>query len=693
MEVKARAPPLYLAKAAKAAGHKRPRPGPATGAIGLDVPWTVPTAGAYVGNKDVGGKGAAGGKDGAGGKGVGGKGVGGEVVGGPGRGGVAAPPLNEADERARHELPVWAGRAELLRELELNDTLIVMAETGSGKTTQIPQFLHEAGYTARGVIAITQPRRVAAITIAQRVAREMGCPLGGLVGYSVRFDDMTDRRLTKLKYITDGMLVREAIADPMLSAYGAVILDEAHERSVQTDVLCAIVKSAQAARREALAAVRAGGKGGGGGGGGKRGPPPNALKVVVMSATLEMSVFSDFFSMAPCVHVRGRSFPVTCLYALSPLSDYVEAAVTATLQVHCEEAGFALDAPSDTQAGAGGDGADGDILVFLTGTFFFARRRSRRVRGCYTSAQSCCRRTQLLLLGALDVNGALTKAGRQMSQMPLDPPYARALLAAAEHGCVGPMLSLAAIVSVDGALFVGGGAARAGGGGGKDGEDGGAAAQHSATDAARARFASQYGDLVTRVHVLVAAHAARYDGEWCRAHGLNKRTLASAQRVRKQLCGLWACAVGPLTPAEREPEPLDDDARVGLRRALTAGFFMRAAVRQTSGKYLALASHEEVAVHPSSVLFARKVSLRSPDLRSRESKYRSCCRASSLISASPLPPLSPSSVLFARKVPCVLFQELVLTNKRYIRELTAIDESWLSELAPDCYAATGGDVE
>jgi ATP-dependent RNA helicase DHX8/PRP22 len=155
---------------------------------------------------------------------------------------------------------------------------------------------------------------------------------------------------------------------------------------------------------------------------------------------------------------------------------------------------------------------------------------------------------------------------------------------------------------------------------------------------------------VTRVHVLVAAHGARYDGEWCRAHGLNKRTLASAQRVRKQLCGLWARAVGPLTPAEREPEALDDEARVGLRRALTAGFFMRAAVRQPTGKYLALASHEEVAVHPS-------------------------------------------SVLFSRKVPCVLFQELVLTNKRYIRELTAIDEGWLSELAPDYYAPAGGDAD
>lgn len=266
-------------------------------------------------------------------------------------------------------------------------------------------------YAARGAIAITQPRRVAAITIAQRVARERGCALGGLVGYSVRFDDMCAQRLlqraratsrpprsrrlvtppaptlprawrarplrappsraprrvrterggpTKLKYITDGMLVREAIADPQLAAYAAVLLDEVHERSVQTDVLCAVVRAAQRSRAALLAAARAGGPAG-------RPPPPPPLKVVVMSATLEMGTFSAFFGGAPCLRVRGRAHAVSVHYCVSAQSDYVEAAVAAALQVHCEEFGLALDAPAGAQPAPGGDGADGDILVFLTG--------------------------------------------------------------------------------------------------------------------------------------------------------------------------------------------------------------------------------------------------------------------------------------------------------------------------------------
>jgi HrpA-like RNA helicase len=712
---------------------------------------------------------------------------------------VAAPvaaALSATEDLSRRQLPVWAGRAELLRELELSDTLVVMAETGSGKTTQIPQFLHEAGYGSRGTIGVTQPRRVAAITIAARVAREMGCALGGLVGYSVRFDDKTDPRLTKLKYITDGMMVREAIADPLLSRYSVILLDEVHERSVQTDVLCAIVKGAQAQRRAALARARAGAPR-------PVRPPPPPLKVVVMSATLEMRTFSEYFGGAPCLHVRGRTHAVGVYYALAQLDDYVEAAVTATLQVHCEEAGFRLDEDAGAGAGAGagaaaagvgGDGADGDILVFLTGAEEIeacarllderakalpahcpkllpcpmyaalspaaqlqalapaprgvrkailattiaetsltvpgvryvidcgltksrrfhagkgidllqvvpvskAAARQRAGRAGRERPGKCFRLytegtfhgaldesspaeilgtnlaavvlwlkalgvadvfnfdfvqappraallaalEQLLLLGALDkASGELSEVGRLMARLPLEPPYARALLAAREHGCVGPMLSLAAVMSVEGSLFVGAGAGGRGAGGAR--EDEGVAAKHSAADAARAGFASQWGDLVTRAHALTAAHAANVDGEWCRAHGLNRRTLGSALRVRKQLCGLWAKHVAPLEPAAREPAELDDDGRFGVRRALTAGFFMRAAARQPNGAYLVLSSREEVAIHPS-------------------------------------------SCLFARKAPCVLFQELVLTSKRYIRELTVVDEEWLAELAPDFYSA------
>lgn len=682
---------------------------------------------------------------------------------------------------ARRALPVWAARQYIVREASEHRSVVIMSETGSGKTTQIPQFLHAAGFSRRGAIAVTQPRRVAAITVAQRVAAEMRVPLGGLVGYTVRFDDRSSRRETRIRYITDGMLLREALQDPLLGQYACVVLDEVHERSVQTDILCAVAKGAQAARAAQP---------------GRAGP----LTLIVMSATLDMAAFSAYFGGAPCLHIRGRSHPVAVYYSLAPVGDYVEAVVTAALQVHAEEAGFALDGGVDPElARARGDGGDGDILIFLTGQeeieaaarligerckrlpphvpallpcpmyaalspaaqlraldpapagvrkailattiaetsltvpgvryvvdcgltkarVFHAAKgvdtlqvvpvskaaaRQRAGRAGRERAGKCFRlyteaffhgaldesappeilRTNvstvvlqlkamrvrdvfkfdyvdapprealmralesLLLLGALDVRGEITELGSRMARFPLDPPYARALLAAREHACVGAMLTLTAAMSVDGSFFVGGGGGR-GRGADDDADPAGAAATHAAVDAARARFASQYGDLLTRVHACTAAHEAGSAAEWCHAHGLNRRSLGSAQRIRKQLCGLWARIVGPLDRADAQPAPLDDGLRTSLRRALTVAFFTRAALKQPSGHYLALASHEEVAIHPSSCLFHRRAS-------------------------------------------CVLFQELVHTTRRYIRELTVVEAEWLRELAPHGYFQVSDDA-
>ena len=148
---------------------------------------------------------------------------------------------------SRRALPIWSAQQELLREVASSPTLILTGDTGCGKTTQIPQFLHAAGYSARGIIGITQPRRVAAMSVAQRVAAEMGTQVGELVGYCGRFDDRSGPR-TRIRYVTDGMLLREAMGDPLLSRYSVLIVDEAHERSLQTDVVLAILKAAQAAR-------------------------------------------------------------------------------------------------------------------------------------------------------------------------------------------------------------------------------------------------------------------------------------------------------------------------------------------------------------------------------------------------------------------------------------------------------------
>lgn len=145
-------------------------------------------------------------------------------------------------DETRKSLPIFEYREQLLEAVKEHQVLIVVAETGSGKTTQLPQYLHEAGYTAGGMkVGCTQPRRVAAMSVAARVAEEVGTKVGYEVGYSIRFEDCTSDK-TVLKYMTDGMLLREFLTEPDLAGYSALIIDEAHERTLSTDILFALVK-------------------------------------------------------------------------------------------------------------------------------------------------------------------------------------------------------------------------------------------------------------------------------------------------------------------------------------------------------------------------------------------------------------------------------------------------------------------
>ncbi|PXF40008.1 putative pre-mRNA-splicing factor ATP-dependent RNA helicase DEAH2 [Gracilariopsis chorda] len=222
----------------------------------------------------------------------------------------------------RRALPVYEARREVLDTLADHQVIVLQGETGSGKTTQVPQFLVEHGYTKDGkIIACTQPRRVAAISVAKRVAEEMDVQLGAQVGYSIRFEDRTSRD-TFLKYLTDGMLLREAMKDPDLNAYSAIILDEAHERTLSTDVLMGLIKTVMKRRKD--------------------------LKIIVMSATLNAEQFQNYFDKAPLLSVPGRMFPVTIHYSKSPEHDYVEAAIRVVTDICRSE-------------------PPGDILVFLTG--------------------------------------------------------------------------------------------------------------------------------------------------------------------------------------------------------------------------------------------------------------------------------------------------------------------------------------
>ncbi|XP_073302560.1 probable pre-mRNA-splicing factor ATP-dependent RNA helicase DEAH2 isoform X4 [Primulina huaijiensis] len=227
----------------------------------------------------------------------------------------------------RKSLPVWHQKDEFFQALKANQALILVGETGSGKTTQIPQFVLEAieiespDKRKKFMVGCTQPRRVAAMSVSRRVAEEMDVTIGEEVGYSIRFEDCSSAR-TVLKYLTDGMLLREAMTDPLLERYKVIILDEAHERTLATDVLFGLLKEVLKNRPD--------------------------LKLVVMSATLEAEKFQGYFHGAPLMKVPGRLHPVEIFYTQDPERDYLEAAIKTVIQIHTFE-------------------GPGDILVFLTG--------------------------------------------------------------------------------------------------------------------------------------------------------------------------------------------------------------------------------------------------------------------------------------------------------------------------------------
>ena len=212
----------------------------------------------------------------------------------------------------------------------------ITGETGSGKSTQLPQYIYDSekiynkilGTESRPAdkrlkICITQPRRVATVSMAKRLCFERNIPFGEEVSYAIRFDDRTSDK-TNLRYVTDGILVRELINDPLIKKYNVVILDEAHERSLHTDILFALIKQAVLKRE-------------------------GSLKLVITSATLDTGLFSKYFNNCPIIEMKGRSYKVDILYGNASSNFRVDDAVNAAVRMHLHE-GY------------------GDILVFLTGS-------------------------------------------------------------------------------------------------------------------------------------------------------------------------------------------------------------------------------------------------------------------------------------------------------------------------------------
>nr|XP_028569870.1 pre-mRNA-splicing factor ATP-dependent RNA helicase DHX16 isoform X2 [Podarcis muralis] len=639
------------------------------------------------------------------------------------------PELSEAERKklsiqeVRRSLPIFPYRADLLAAIAEHQTLIIEGETGSGKTTQIPQYLFEEGYTQKGMkIGCTQPRRVAAMSVAARVSQEMGVKLGNEVGYSIRFEDCTSER-TVLKYMTDGMLLREFLTEPDLSSYSVVIIDEAHERTLHTDILFGLIKDIARFRPE--------------------------LKVLIASATLDTERFSTFFDDAPIFRIPGRRFPVDIFYTKAPEADYLEACVVSVLQIHvtqprgdilvfltgqeeieaccemlqdrCRRLGSKIaellvlpiyaNLPSDMQAKIfepTPPGArkvvvatniaetsltiDGIIYVIDPG---FCKQKSynartgmeslivtpcsrasanqRAGRAGRVAAGKCFRlytawayknemeettvpeiqRTnlgnvvlllkslgindlihfdfmdppphetlvlaleQLYALGALNHLGELTKLGRKMAELPVDPMLSKMILASEQYKCSEQILTIAAMLSVNNAIFY-----RP-----KD------KVVHA--DNARMNFFLPGGDHLVLLNVYNQWVECGYSMQWCYENFIQFRSMRRARDVREQLEGLMERIEVDITSSEGDYIP--------VRKAVTAGFFYHTA-RLTRSGYKSVKHQQTVFVHPNSSLF--------------EEQPR-----------------------------WLIYHELVFTTKEFMRQVIEIDSTWLLEVAPHYYKA------
>ena len=619
----------------------------------------------------------------------------------------------------RKTLPVFALRDALIDAVNQNDMLVVIGETGSGKTTQITQYLAEFGYTSGGrVIGCTQPRRVAAMSVAKRVAEEYGCRLGEEVGYAIRFEDMTGPS-TVIKYMTDGMLLREILLDEALHKYSVLMLDEAHERTIHTDILFGLLKAAVVKR-----------KGG--------------MKLIVTSATLDAEKFSAYFNSCPIFTIPGRTFPVDIMYTKEPESDYLDAALVTVMQVHLTE-------------------PEGDILLFLTGmeeidtaceilynrmkslgknvpelivlpvysalpnemqTRIFdpappgtrkcviatniaeasltidgiyyvvdpgfakqkvynpklgmdslvvspisqasAKQRSGRAGRtgpgkCYRLFTEVAFKNEMLPLAVPEIQRSnLGTTVLQLKAMGIndligfdfmDPPPTQTLVEALaslyhlgaldEEGLLTrlgrkmaefplePPMAKVLIASVDmqcadeiltvvSMLTAQNIFFRP-----KE-------KQHQA-DQARAKFLQPEGDHMTLLAVYESWKRNKFAGPWCRENYIQLRSMKRAQDVRKQLLGIMDRYSLDVTSAGRNYDL--------IRKAITSGFFYHVAKRDPTEGYKTIVEQQPVHIHPSSALFQRQ-----PDW--------------------------------------VLYHELVLTTKEYMRECLAVEARWLTELAP-----------
>ncbi|AHH03843.1 ATP-dependent endopeptidase Lon [Borrelia nietonii YOR] len=221
-------------------------------------------------------------------------------------------------------LPIYKYKDELIKKLKTNNVLIVESPTGSGKTTQIPRIIYEAGLAKLGKIGVTQPRRIATISIAEYIAKHIGVNLGEEVGYKIRFQEITSPK-TKIKLMTDGVLLQELKKDTLLYEYDVIIIDEAHERSLNIDFILGLIKDILKKR--------------------------NDFKVIISSATINTKVFSKYFNNAPILNIETITYPVQIIYN-PPLLNTSKSMILKIKEII---------------SGIIKEKKEGDILIFLSG--------------------------------------------------------------------------------------------------------------------------------------------------------------------------------------------------------------------------------------------------------------------------------------------------------------------------------------
>jgi pre-mRNA-splicing factor ATP-dependent RNA helicase DHX16 len=652
--------------------------------------------------------------------------------------------LVEAESRAksiadvRSSLPIHAYKKELFEAFEAYPTIIVTAETGSGKSSQLPQYMLEYLNQRQdsGLIICTQPRRVAAISLATRVAEEHGTRLGNEIGYTIRFEDKTSEK-TRIKYVTDGTLLRMFLTEPDLKNVSCIMLDEAHERTLATDILMALLKDVQKQHR-------------------------NDLKIIVSSATLDAQAFSTYFDSCPVLFIPGRTFPVSSYHSTAPEANYLSAVCTTVFQIHTsveddggilvfltgqEEIESALQNLEETRKKLGNRvkelvvlplysalppeeqslifnktppgvrkvilatniaetslTIDGIVYVIDTGfskenqynnttkmeslsivPISRASANQRAGRAGRTGPGKCFRLftahafnndlsetsepeilrvnlcpTILLLksigvndllnfpfmtppapesiassletlycLGALDSKGSITKVGRSLAELPISPEQGKTLISSSRFGCLNSVLTIIAMLGEANSLFFAP----------KD--------KKLHLDAAKRRFyVKGLGDYGAYLAIYNGWQESEFSVQFCQESFLQIKTLNRVRNVREQLEKL--CEKIGLTPEDEEE--LD---HVAIKKSFCAGFFANSARLGRDGQsYRPVKGANSITVwiHPSSYIH-------EPSERPR----------------------------------WLLYSELVLTSKEFMRSVLPIEPEYLTELAPFYFKE--GDIE